>query len=163
MEIQFQGQLTEKDFKKIRRYFSRRLLLLWSLIFLVMYLSNIDRLIYTIKNNPSGFIHHLLPGVVVITLLYFMLQYMTKLEWRKNLIRQEPFIGKITDTGIEWTIENISTTKLSWNYFTKYRDRKDIIQVLYGFNDSYIFMKDYFANEKDWQELKEILAQNVSK
>lgn len=163
MELQFQGQLTEKDFKKIRAYSSRRLLLIWILLFLLMYLFNIDRLIYTIKNNPSGIIHHLLPGVVVMIFLYLMLQYLTRLEWKKNLIRQEPFKGKITENGIEWTIENISTTNLSWNYFSKYRDRKDIIQVLYGFNDSYTFMNKFFQNEKEWQDLKEIIAQNVSK
>ncbi|MGD9557961.1 MAG: hypothetical protein AB7V25_13140 [Mangrovibacterium sp.] len=160
-DIQFQGQLTEKDFKKITSFNSRRLLFIGGVLFI--FLINWKGIIYAIKNSPSEIYLHLLPGIFFFIILIIFNQFIIRSEWEKNLIKHRPFKGKISDVGIEWIIENISTTNLPWDFFTKFREHKDIIFVQYGFNDNFVFMKKFFSNEIDWKNLKEILEQKVIK
>ncbi len=159
-ELEFSGQLTEDDYGVISGFASRKWWTVSAVCITILIINNIwqggglrDTL-----SSPSVAILTWLPIVVFIPVVFVAQRFFVRRHWRSNKIMQRPIRGTVSEEGITWEIQGLSSAHVPWDLLLRYRQSSDILLVYQGISQVFYFFPRYFVNESQWQEFRELVA-----
>lgn len=164
MPINYQGQITKKEYKKaIEIHYSHLKWLKWMLGFLlcIILLSSI----VTISRDPSR-LQYFFPSIIIplvfLTYPWWFIYIQSASYNQKRNVYRTPIYGSIDDTGISI---NGQTVKISflWNAFTHYKISNEMVLLYQGKTCFNIFTAGLFGNEDDWKKFLDELKIRIVK
>ena len=116
MEIEFAGKLTEADFRRIQMLAMRKVWLVFGGMFGVMVVVNLlSGMGRALARNPLDAVLTWMPIVLVIPVVAVLQWFGMRRHWRNNRTVQHPVNGLVSDEGITWNVEGLSSSKLPWH------------------------------------------------
>ena len=108
--IPFEGQITEADFRKINALAARKVyIILVSFNALLLFLLSLPY-----WHNPRELIQ-MWPIIGTGAFVFLIGHFSVKRAWKKNQIIKGPFKGIVSEEGITWTVENISSATMRFH------------------------------------------------
>jgi hypothetical protein len=161
-EIAFAGQLTEGDYFKIVVLTARKTWLVISalvVVTLAIYLPMGGW--QEVRSDPVMGSITLAPFVLWAVLMYPLLRFQIRRQWRNNKAMQQPVAGVVSEEGITWNVEGLSTTRIPWSLLLRYRDQPTLVLVYQGLNQVFYFFRHYFANDDDWAGFRALVSSHL--
>lgn len=157
--IRFAGQLTERDFRRISALAARRVVLAWTAFIAVLIAvllarwswdAFLDQPVYT----ASVF------GLLMLTmpLSLALRPLLLRRHWRSNAILRRPVKGEVSDQGITWDVEGVSSNQVPWDLLLRYRESDTAVLVYVGISQFLYFLPHYFSDPTDWQRFRTLVA-----
>ena len=153
--IAFSGQLTEEDWSRIQALGLRKL----RIVVLIFFIGLGG---YTFLTSAADlWLSWGIPMLFVVFFWLFFLRYSVRQQWRKNKFLQKPVSGFVSDEGITWNIQDVSSTHLAWNMCLHYRERPSVILVFTGVSQAFYFLPSFFAKDHDWDEFRKVVSSKL--
>jgi hypothetical protein len=161
MEIQFTGQITQKDFlqaQSLHRKTSKAPLFLGGLFICMLIVTVITSI------SEPALLGTAIPVFVILIIIIAVSWGGPRLQainiWKNSKSLQKPLSGKITEDKIN--LEGAySEGSVSWKAYVSYKQSANMILLYQSPNLMNIFLKTYFKDEKDWEDFKELVKKNV--
>jgi hypothetical protein len=161
-EINFAGKLTGRDFRQIQLLAMRKIWLVIGIIFVAMLVMNlINGAWREFARNPTGALVTWMPVALVLPFVFVILWFSIRRHWRNNRTIQQPVTGTVSEDGITWNVESLSSAKFPWNFLLKYRASEALVLVYQSLNQVLYFPHHYFSNDSDWNDFRELLASKL--
>jgi hypothetical protein len=155
--IAFEGRLTEADFRKINGLAGRKLRrFFYGLILVIFILTAIPY-----RHTPFYFLYHFSPVFLIFFAIILLGYLQTKHAWRKSSIGKLPFKGAVSEEGITWNTEGVSSANMGWHLFLHYRESGPIILVYFGVNQVLYFLRRFFTSDADWASFRDMLSKKL--
>ena len=162
MEIHFAGKLTESDFRRIQMLAARKVWIVFGLIFGVMLVVNLfSGMGRALAQNPVDAVITWMPIVLVIPAIVVLQWFVMRRHWKNNRTIQQPVHGVVSDEGITWDVQDISSSKLPWHLLLRYRDTESLVLVYQALNQVFYFPRHYFSTDQDWSSFKQLVASKL--
>jgi len=81
--------------------------------------------------------------------------------WRANALLRQPFKGEVSEQGITWNIDGVSSNHVPWDLLLRYRASRSACLVYVGVNQFFYFMPHYFASQADWERFTTLVASRL--
>ncbi len=88
----------------------------------------------------------------------FASKFVARRAWRNNKLMRLPVHGLISEVGIDYAVENVSTNKFVWEHFGHYREAEKLLLVFSAPNQFLFFSPKFFADDRDWQRFRAVVA-----
>jgi hypothetical protein len=161
-EIAFSGQLTEGDYFRIVALTARKTWIVISglvVVALAIYLPMGGW--QALWSDPAMGWTTLAPFILWAVFMYPLLRFQVRRQWRNNKAMQQPVAGVVTEEGITWNVDGLSTARVPWSLLLRYREQPTLVLVYQGLNQVFYFFRHYFATETDWVEFRGLVASRL--
>lgn len=161
-EIHFEGQLNEDDYRAISALASRKLWIFSGLCFIILVVYNLwSGGIQQFHSDIKVIFFTWLPIVIIIPVLFGLQRFFIRRQWRNNKILQQPVKGTISDEGIKWEIDGLSSSQMPWDLLLGYRATSSFLLVYQGLNQVFYFFPRYFSDTNKWEEFRQLVAKKL--
>lgn len=157
--IHFAGQLTEHDYRRISALAGRKVVFAWSALLGALFVFLLARWSW------DAFLAEPLYTAVVFGSLLFIIPISLALRplilrrhWRSNAVLRQPIKGEVSDQGITWDVDGVSSNQLPWDLLLQYRESATALLVYVGIGQFLYFLPRYFSDPADWQRFKTLVA-----
>jgi YcxB-like protein len=123
MEIRFEGQLTDNEFRACRALMRPRFFRMWWLF-------------------PS-------------------LSFWLRATRKRNRLLHAPVKGTLSETGIRWKLEGVSSNEVAWSGFERYVETEDLILAYYAPKQALAVHRRYFASLAGWDTFRKLLSEKL--
>jgi hypothetical protein len=157
--IAFAGQLTEADYRRVSALAGRKVVLAWTLAIAAVMTWLLWRWswdAFVAQPIYTGVVFGGLALTIPISLA--LRPVMLRRHWRSNAILRQPFKGKVSDQGITWDIEGVTSNHVPWHLLLQYRASQSAVLVYVGLNQFFYFLPHHFSSSADWQRFRTLVA-----
>jgi hypothetical protein len=160
--IPFAGQLTEADFRRVSSLAGRKVVLGWTALIAVLII------VLGARWSWEAFLADPVYTVMVFGLLVLTIPIslgvrplLLRRHWRSNSLLRQPINGEVSDLGISWVIEGVSSNQVPWDLLLQYRESRSVVLVYVGLNQFLYFLPHYFDSSVQWQRFRGLVASKL--
>lgn len=157
METRFEGRLTDTEFRRCHSLMQPRWMRAWWLFPSLALI-----LAFVLRPYVFGAVR---VGIALVALyLAFRLwglRYLLRRTWKKNRHLHAPVKGTVSEWGIRWRLEGISSSEVAWSGFERYVETEDLILVYHAPNQALAVHRRYFASLAGWDAFRKFLSEKV--
>ena len=157
-EIQFAGQLTENDFRRIQSLAMRKIYAVLGAIFVLLVVMNLaSGSWHQFATDPRGAFVTWLPILIFIPAMALIQSFVVRRHWRNNKTIQLPTRGGVSEEAITWNVKDVSSSRFAWDMLLKYRESDALVLVYQSLNQVLYFPRHYFATQEDWEAFRSLV------
>lgn len=157
MEIRFEGRLTEAEFRLAHSLMQPRLYRMWWLFPILILVA-----VLILRPYVGGIVG--IGAVVVVLYLAYRFwgrRYLLRRTWKKTRRFYAPVRGTVSEAGIRWSVEGVSSNEMAWSGLEKCVETADLILVYHARNQALAVHRRYFSNLAGWDDFRRLLSERV--
>jgi hypothetical protein len=163
-EIRFAGQLTEQELRTITALALRKM---WLVTGTLMGLLAATALTLggwdLFHRDPSMAFRTFLPFMIAGPVVFLAQRFGARHQWKNNKIMQRPVNGVVSDDGIMWNIEGLSSMRAPWDLLLGYRESRELLLIYQGPNQVMYFPRRYFSCDDDWLRFRTLVSAKLAR
>ncbi|HET9217796.1 MAG TPA: YcxB family protein [Terriglobia bacterium] len=163
-QIPFAGQLTQRDLVAVNALATRKFRLFLRIGGIILILVNLQLFTWnSFMANPLS-VGFLATGFLLIAIFGGPPARLgVHRAWTSNKLIQRSVQGAVSEEGMKWSIEGISSSEIPWDLLLRYRASNSMVLLYQGANQYYCVLRRYFVNDSDWADFKKIVADKLPK
>ena len=71
--------------------------------------------------------------------------------------------GEVSDDGVSWNVEGLSTARFPWHLLLKYRESETLVLIYQSLNQVFYFPRHYFQAEGDWLQFRKLVGSKLQR
>lgn len=156
MQIRFEGQLTEPEFRLCHSLMQPHFFRAW-------WLFPSLTLITVLVLRP--YVFGIVRVGIALTVVYLVIKllgqrYLLRRAWKKAR-HHAPVRGTVFQGGIRWRVEGVASSEMAWNGFERYVETADLILVYHGPNQALAVHRRYFSSLAGWNDFRKLLSEKL--
>jgi hypothetical protein len=158
MEIRFHGRLTEDEFRLAHSLMQPRLYRAWWLLPILTVVA-----VLVLRPYVPGVLR-IGAALVGFCLVYrfWARRYVLRRTWKKARSLYAPVKGTVSEAGMHWSVEGVSSNEMSWRGLETYVETEDLILVYHAPNQALAVCRRYFPSLAGWNEFRKLLSEKVA-